>query len=338
MNAGNERFRKKGPCSIDDIAAFIGGEVRGDASAIVDGINTIVSAGPNEITFLTNKKYSAYLAHSNARACVLLESDAVFAPSGMTLIISRNPHFAYALLLDMFYDDLLLEKTPYISPAAFIDRETTLSRGVYVESGAHLGRGAFIGTGTVIMGGAYIGGDVVIGNNVYIGPNVNLVRCIVGNNAILHSGVRIGQDGFGFAINERYIKKIKQLGSVRIGDDVEIGANSCIDCGAMGDTVIGSNTKIDNLVQIGHNVIIGSSCFIAAQTGIAGSTKIGNNVVIGGQVGIAGHLTIGNAVQIAAKSGVMQDIPDNSVVGGIPAMPIVQWHRQSVMLGKMTKR
>ena len=195
-----------------------------------------------------------------------------------------------------------------------------------------IGSNCLIGANTVILSG------VVIGDNTIIDPNCTIAYSIIGSNVKIHNGVRIGQDGFGFAQNENVNLKMPQLGRVLIKDNVEIGSNCSIDRGTGPDTIIGEGTKLDNLVQIGHNAVLGKNCILVAQSGISGSTQIGNNVIIGGQVGIAGHLKIGNNVRIAAKSGVMKNIEDGMTVGGIPSVPIKDWHRQTIILKQLTKR
>ena len=183
-----------------------------------------------------------------------------------------------------------------------------------------------------------IGPGVVIGDNCLIGDNVSIYFSIIGDNAKIYQGVRLGSEGFGFIMKGNSFKKIPQLGRVVIGNHVEVGSNTTIDRGSIGDTIVGNYTMIDNIVHLGHNVKIGERCIIAAMTGISGSTSIGNNVIIGGQVGISGHLSIGNNVKIAAKTGVMKNIDDNSVIAGYPSEKISDWHRNTVILKKMRKK
>ncbi len=195
---------------------------------------------------------------------------------------------------------------------------------------------AEIGDRSIIHSGAFIGAGVKIGKNCVIHPNASITHAIIGDNVIIHHGASIGQDGFGYAFHNGKYHKIPQLGRVIIENDVEIGANTCIDRGAGPDTVIGEGTKIDNLVQIAHNVKIGKHCIIVAQVGISGSTEIGDHSVLGGQVGIVGHLKIGKGVQVAAQSGVFRDLKDKEIVGGSPCVPLRQHHKQTIMLNKLT--
>jgi UDP-3-O-[3-hydroxymyristoyl] glucosamine N-acyltransferase len=227
---------------------------------------------------------------------------------------------------------------PWIAPTAWIDATAALGEGCRVEPGAVIGAGARIGARCHVGPGVAIGGGVVLGDDCIVGANASVSHAVVGNRVMLYPGVRIGQDGFGFAMGPQGHVKVPQLGRVIIGDDVEIGANSTIDRGAGPDTVIGEGCMIDNLVQIGHNVQLGRGCVIVAQVGISGSTRLGDFVAVGGQVGIAGHLKIGSGVRIAAQSGVMRDIGAGETVGGSPAQPMAEWLRQSAMLSKMARR
>ena len=200
---------------------------------------------------------------------------------------------------------------------------------------AHISEDVIIGEGCYIGENTYIGAGVKLGNECFIANNCSISYAVIGNNLVLHPGARIGQDGFGFAPSNSGITKVPQLGRVVIGNFVEIGANTCIDRGAIDDTIIGDHTKIDNLVQIGHNVNIGSHCIIVAQTGIAGSSHIGDGTMLGGQTGISGHVTVGKKVVLAAQGGIISDVADGEVLGGTPAVPIRQWHKQTIILKKL---
>lgn len=302
--------------SIEEIANFLKLPFIGK-NKIIKGVQTLKNAGETDVTFFSNPKYINDVKVTKAGACLIKEGDENLLPSEVTRIITGDPYLSYGLLLDLI---LCNEKQPEIVPTA------------YISSGAKVGRNCSIGHNSVIED------KVIIGDNVKIGPNVTLANCTIGDNCIIHTGVRIGQDGFGFTMgNDGNIKKIKQIGRVIIGNNVEIGANSSIDRGAIENTIIGNYTKIDNLVQIGHNVVIGKNCIICSQVGIAGSTVIGDYVMIGGQAGINGHILIGSQVQIAAKSGVVNNLKDRDKVGGYPAVAITDWHRQSVFLKNAIK-
>jgi UDP-3-O-[3-hydroxymyristoyl] glucosamine N-acyltransferase len=214
-----------------------------------------------------------------------------------------------------------------VSPAAYVHPTASIEAGATIEAGAVIGKGVSVGTGTLIAATAVVGEGCQIGRDSYIAPGVAVQFAMIGNRVSLHPGVRIGQDGFGYVPGPRGLEKVPQLGRVILQDDVEIGANTTIDRGALSDTVIGEGTKIDNLVQIAHNVRIGRFCIVAAHCGISGSCVIGDQTMLGGRVGLADHLVIGSRVQIAAASGVMNDIPDGERWGGFPARPIKQWFR-----------
>ncbi len=258
------------------------------------------------------------------------------APSGMMLFTTEEPYFAYAKIAAAFYPGKPFMKG--ISERAFVDSSAKLHPTVHIEDGAIIKAGAEIGEESKISSGTVIGESVLIGKNTFIGSNVTITNALIADNVIIHPGVRIGQDGFGFAPSATGLIKVPQLGRVIVENDVEIGANTCIDRGSGPDTIIGVGTKIDNLVQIGHNVKVGRNCIIVSQVGISGSTIIGDGAVIGGQAGLAGHIRIGAGAKIAAQSGVMHEIPQGQSYGGYPAVPIKDWHRQTVALKKMIKK
>jgi UDP-3-O-[3-hydroxymyristoyl] glucosamine N-acyltransferase len=332
----DSRFFTRSPSiKLKQIAERLKAELVGDEDAEINDINTLEAASFGEISFFSNPKYVEALKNTRASACILAEKDIPLAPSNMGLIIVADPYLAYAEVADMFYPDK--QRANLMSVDAHISETATIGANCHIEAGAYIGEHAVIGKGCYIGANAHIGNGVSIGEESEIYPNAVIQYALLGNNVIIHPGVKIGQDGFGFAAHKYGIKKVKQLGRVIVSDFVEIGANSTIDRGAIEDTIIGPHTKIDNLVQIGHNVEIGANCIIVAQVGIAGSTKVGNGVVIGGQVGVIGHINIGNGAKIAAASAVMRDVEPGATLGGIPAQNISKWHRQVAMLKKMIK-
>ena len=307
-----------------------------DASRVVTGASALEHAGPADIAYMDNPKYTEALAATAAGLCLVSPRFAERVPAGTTALVSPAPYHAFARVLARFFPAALKPGSVFgsqgVAPGAFVHATAVLEAGVTVDPGAVVGPGAEIGTGTVVASHAVIGPQVRIGRNCSIGAGATLQAALIGNRVIIHPGVRIGQDGFGFAMSPKGHMKVPQIGRVIIQDDVEIGANSCIDRGASRDTVIGEGTKIDNLVQIGHNVVVGRHCVIVSQVGIAGSSTLEDFVVLGGQVGLAGHLTIGMGAQIAAQSGVAGDVPRGARYGGYPAQPALNWAREGAML------
>lgn len=336
-------FTNNGALSLQYLTDLTGAELFCDPESstsmeriLLSDVAPLDKASRNEISFLDNSKYIPMLKSSSAGVCFMQEKYRHHAPRGMVLLLTPEPYRAFAMAAAAFYPVSSAE--PMISPSASVDATAVLGRQASISAGAVIGRNAEIGDHCIIEAGTLIGDGVVIGANSTINGNSTLTHCIVGERVIIHRGVHIGQDGFGFALGKNGHYKVPQLGRVLIEDDVEIGSGTCIDRGSAQDTIIGSGTKIDNLVQIGHNVVIGRDCIIVAQAAIAGSTHIGHGVIIAGQSGIAGHLKIGNGVKIAARSGVMQDIPDGMAYGGSPAVPVKQWHRQTVAIARLAER
>ncbi len=331
-------FSAAGPFTLKKLAEIAGAEIGGgaDPGLTFSDVASLDAAGREQVSFLDNRKYVESFKTSEAGACLAHPDFAALAPPGMALLLTPDPYRAYADVAEAFYPVPVpvaaIAPGAVIHPSALLGEGCSIGPGAVIEQGAQLGRRCVIGPNTVI------GPGVVLGEDCSIGPGTTLVCCILGAKVIVHTGVRIGQDGFGFALGPQGHRKVPQLGRVVIGDDVEIGANTTIDRGAVPDTVIGDGTKIDNLVQIGHNVRLGRGCIVVSQVGISGSTTIGDFVMIGGQAGLTGHLNIGDGAQIAAQSGVMRDIPPAGRVGGAPALPVRDWLRGIAILEKMGKK
>jgi UDP-3-O-[3-hydroxymyristoyl] glucosamine N-acyltransferase len=307
--------------TLQEIAKLLGGDVIGAADASISNVRPIEEAGDGDITFITNKKYLVKLKTTRATAILAPPQTAA---DGKNLIIVADPYAAFGKLLTLFYP--LEHAYSGVSPDAYIEEGAIVSPEATVFAKAFISRGAKIGKGVVLYPGVYIGRNVSIDEDSILYANVTVYyNCVIGKRVILHSGVVVGGDGFGFAAPGVSNTKIPQVGIVQIDDDVEIGANSTIDRATMTKTWIQRNVKIDNLVQIAHNVVIGENSVIAAQVGISGSTKLGKSVIVGGQTGMAGWLNIGDNISIAARSGLHRDIESNQAVGGIPPLPYRQW-------------
>lgn len=330
-------FGSPDPISIAELLKHIECDidVKGDDSLVLSDVSALQHAGASDLSFIDNAKYKAAFAQSGAGACFVSKKNAGLAPDGMVLLITESPYKAYALAANVFYPEP--EKESLIAPSAYIDETAKIGKGVHIQHGAYIGKHAKIGDHVVIEHNATIENYVEIGNNCRIGSGASVSHAIIGNGVRLYPGVRVGQDGFGFAIDPKGHVKVPQLGRVLIEDDVQVGANTTIDRGAGPDTVIGKGTWIDNLVQIGHNVVIGKGCVIVAQVGISGSTHIGDFVAIGGQVGIAGHIKVGMGARIGAQAGVISDIPAGSEYMGSPAFPKRQFFRQVATLNRLIK-
>jgi UDP-3-O-[3-hydroxymyristoyl] glucosamine N-acyltransferase len=331
-------FFNRGPHRLAELARRSGAELANaaDGERLIRDVAPLDRAGPDDLSFLDNPRYVALFAATRAGACIVAAKHASRAPQGCALLISDRPYRAYALAARAFYPPE--PAAAGIHPRAVVDDTARLGHGVAVAAGAVIEAGAEIGARSSIGANSVVGRNVRIGADCRIGALVSLSHCEIGDRVTLLPGVRIGQDGFGFAPDPAGHVKVPQLGRVIIGDDCEIGANSTIDRGAGPDTVIGPGCWIDNLVQIGHNVTVGRGCIIVAQAGVAGSSRLGDFVALGAQGGIAGHLTIGNGAQVAAQSGVMNDVPAGAVVCGAPAVPIKQFFRQVAAVQRLAQK
>jgi UDP-3-O-[3-hydroxymyristoyl] glucosamine N-acyltransferase len=331
-------FTVSGPFTLAQLAEIAGAEIGrgGNPAATFADVAPLASAGPRDVSFLDNRRYVDQFAASGAGACIVDPAFAGRAPKGMALLLTKRPYRGYARVAQAFYP-----RPPFaagIHAAAVVDPDARLGPGCRVEAGAVIGAGAEIGARCLIGANAVIGPGVTLGDDSRIGACASLHFCRVGARALIHSGVRVGERGFGFAMEADGLVEVPQVGRVLVGDDVEIGANSTIDRGTGSDTVIGDGTRIDNLVQIGHNVQLGRGCVVVAQAGVAGSTKVGDGAVIAAQAGLVGHLTIGKGARIAAQAGVMRDIPDGGTVGGSPAQPMPVYLRGAAFLARLSKR
>jgi len=336
-------FERAGPFSLRAVAEATGAEMAEgvDPGIVLEDVRPLDSATKGDLCFLDNPKYMPLLADTGASACLVAPRIREKVPAGTAPLLTPEPYRGFAKALALFYPGGLTPKTASDSmagAATHIHPSATLEAGVTVEPGAIIGAEARIGQGTTIAAGSVVGYRVHIGRGCYIGPNVSLTHALVGNRVTIHAGVAIGQDGFGFAMGKAGHLKVPQIGRVIIQDDVEIGANSTIDRGALRDTIVGEGTKIDNLVQIGHNVVIGRHCVIVSQTGISGSSELGDFVALGGQVGVVGHVKIGAGAQIAGSSNVRGDVPPGARWGGTPAKPIRQWFRELTLLRLLAER
>ncbi len=332
-------FKPAGPFTLKQLAE-IGGCELGDpavADKLISNVNSLQEAGQTDITFLLNKKYISGLEHTKAGACIVHPDFVKSAPAQTSVLISSEPYKSYGLIAAAFYPSKRVEKTQ-IHPRAVVSNSAIIGEGTRIDAGAVIGENVILGKNCHVRPNAVIGDNVIFGDDCIIGENASVLYTIAGSKVYIYPGARIGQDGFGFSMSPKGHTKIPQLGRVIIGNDVEIGANTCIDRGALSDTIIGDGSRMDNLIQFGHNVQTGKCCVIVAQTGVAGSTKLGDFVILAGQTGVAGHLNIGSGAQIAAQSGVMRDVSPMEHLMGTPAIPIKEFMRHFATLKKITKR
>jgi UDP-3-O-[3-hydroxymyristoyl] glucosamine N-acyltransferase len=322
--------------TVAQIAGILGGEIEGDANAVVNTLAKIEEGKEKSLTFLANPAYTEFIYTTKATAAIVSKTFVAEKPITATLIRVDKPYESFALLLET-YNQIKHNKKGIEQPS-FIAENATIGNDVYVGAFAYIGSNVILGNNVKIYPQVFIGDNTIIGDNSILFAGVKVYSdCVIGSSCTFHSGVVVGGDGFGFAPNsENNYKKVPQIGNVIIEDHVEIGANTTVDRATLGSTVIKKGAKIDNLIQIAHNVEIGENTVIAAQTGIAGSTKIGSDCMIGGQVGIVGHLTIAKGTKIAAQSGVGQSITkENEIVQGSPAFGIGDYKRSYVMFRKL---
>ncbi len=326
--------------TLAELAERFGLELQGDADHRVSTIGTLPDSGPDAVTFLANRAYRSRLGETRAGAVILAAGDADGCP--VNALVARDPYLAFARVASLF--DTRPVPSPGIDPSASVHPEASLGEGVAVCAGAVIGRGARIGDGAIIGPGCVVAPGVEIGARCHLVANATLCDGVrLGRRVIVHPGAVIGSDGFGIARGPDGWEKVPQLGGVVIGDDCEIGANSCIDRGAIGDTVLEEDVRLDNQVQIGHNCHLGAHTAMAAFTGISGSTRIGRNCLFAGRSGAHGHITVADGVTVSATSVLTKDITEPGTVwgAGIPAQPIREWQRtlgQLRRLGKTLKK
>jgi UDP-3-O-[3-hydroxymyristoyl] glucosamine N-acyltransferase len=332
-------FHNHGPIKLRELARIADAELgpNCDPDRLIRDVAPLDVAGPEELSFLDNPKYLDAFRNSMAGACVVAAKSAGEAPGGMALLVSERPYRSYALIAKAFYPEaksaaLNLHPSAHIDPAASIGQDCTVGANAVIAANVTLGDRVQIGAGVIIDTAVSVGAET------NIGANTSLSHCEIGARCLLHPGVRIGQRGFGFDMSPEGHLDVPQLGRVIIGNDVEIGANSCIDRGSGPDTIVGDGCKIDNLVQIGHNVHMGKGCVIVAQSGVAGSAHLEDFVVLAAQAGIAGHIRIAAGTQIAARSGAMRDTEPGAKLAGNPAISAREYFRQLAVLAKLAKR
>jgi UDP-3-O-[3-hydroxymyristoyl] glucosamine N-acyltransferase len=336
-------FKRPPGLSASEIVTLTGAEPFAVVSLgrRICGIAPLDRAGPSDLCFIDNAKFVGQLAATDAGICLATSRFAERAPPHTTVLVAREPYRAFVTVARAMFPDALrpsaLSEAAAGVRGASVDPAARLEVGVTVEAGAVVGPRAEIGAGTVVGANAVIGSGVRIGRDCAIGAGASIFHALIGDRVILHPGVRIGQDGFGYVPGPGGHLKVPQVGRVIVQDDVEIGAGTTIDRGASRDTVIGEGTKIDNLVQIGHNVTVGRHCLIAGQAGISGSVTLGDFVMLGGKAGLADHLTVGEGARIGAHAGVMHDVPAGAQWIGAPARPVREFFREVAVLRRLAR-
>ncbi|MCX5613893.1 UDP-3-O-(3-hydroxymyristoyl)glucosamine N-acyltransferase [Bombella saccharophila] len=336
---GDSRFfTRSGPFSLARLLEVTGAEALGPATAetLFEGVAPLHAAGPQHVSFCDNRRYLPLLETTGAGLVVLGPAFVDKVPKGCTALISREPYLLWARVARLFHPAPPVQAKCH--PTAVIGQDVKIGKQVEIGPFAVIGDGVSLGDGCVIGAHASVGDHVVIGAGCRIGAHVSLSHALLGERVVLYPGARIGQDGFGFAVGPEGFETVPQLGRVVLGDGVEVGANSTIDRGSMRDTVIGAGTRIDNLVQIGHNAQLGRCCIVVSQAGVSGSTVIEDFVTIAAQAGLIGHIHIGRKARIGAQCGVMNDVDAGADVIGSPAMPFREFFRNVATLRKLSRK
>lgn len=335
----DQRFYKNnGPFTLERIAEICSAQLSDISKGKVEikDIGSITAGQAGEICFFFDRKKKEMAAQIKTAACVTTPAFVELIPQGVIVLTCDNPHDAFIALNRAMYSEIL--PSPAIHPKAVIAPSAKIGKDCYIGANAVVGENVIIGDNCILEANCTIADGCEIGNHCRIGSNANVMHTIMGNNVYIYGGARVGWDGFGFQTVAGVHRRIAQLGRVIIGNDVEIGANSCVDRGALDDTVIGDGCRIDNLVQVAHNDKLGKGCILVAQVGVAGSCTFGNYVVAGGQVGFADHLNIGDMAQIGAQSGVMRDVEAGSTIMGTPAVGARDFMKQTAYVQKLCKK
>lgn len=319
--------------TLSEISDYVDGQVIGDKKLLIEGVSEIQYSKVNTITFFSNPKYKKYLEKTKSSAILVKSAEFLGSRSG---IVVENPQLAMAKTLELFFPKRITKKN--IHPSAIISPKSIIGDNVSIGPRVILMSGSVIKDGSDIGANTFIGKNVLVGFNSVIHPNVSVYEgTLIGDNTIIHSGTVLGCDGFGYVSNNNSNYKIPQTGQVEIKNNVEIGSNCSIDRGTIGNTIIGEGSKLDNLIQIAHNVKIGKNCLIASQVGISGSTFIGDSCTFAGQVGVAGHLKVGSGSTFAAKSGVTKSLEGGKIYAGFPARDIREHNKKQAILNKIGK-
>ncbi len=331
---GNARFfERSGPHPLASVVEAAGGVSEANDQLVFDGVAPLQAAGPAQVSFLDNRRYTSFLDITRAGAVIVHPDMQAQVPASAIAIVTKDPYAGWARVAALFHPAPSvspgIHPTAIVDDTALVDPSAELGPGCVVEAGAEIGPGCRIGPYAVI------GSGVVLGRDCRVGAHASISHALLGDRVYIYPGARIGQEGFGFAVTKTGFLTVPQLGRVLLYDDVEVGANSTIDRGSAGDTIIGAGSRLDNLVQIGHNVVLGRCCIVVAQVGISGSTILGDFVQVGGQAAMAGHLRIGDGAQIGAQAGVISDVEPNARMLGSPAQPSRDFFRQIALLKKL---